>query len=80
MNKDVSAWAKNYFEETLTQISAAENGVSAKIKHVNSMEGDVDVSQRKGKVITLFDVVLKLEYDGTFHGASFLHRQELSRA
>jgi Activator of Hsp90 ATPase, N-terminal len=28
------------------------------------MEGDVDVSQRKGKVITLFDVKLQLEYSG----------------
>jgi len=26
------------------------------------MDGDVDVSQRKGKVITIFDVKLKLEY------------------
>ena len=29
------------------------------------MDGDVDVSQRKGKVITLFDVKVKLEYSGT---------------
>jgi activator of HSP90 ATPase len=28
------------------------------------MDGDVDVSQRKGKVITLFDVRLQLEYTG----------------
>jgi len=31
------------------------------------MDGDVDVSQRKGKVITLFDVKLKLEYSGKFN-------------
>lgn len=29
-----------------------------------SMDGDVDVSQRKGKVITIFDVRLQLEYTG----------------
>jgi activator of HSP90 ATPase len=29
------------------------------------MDGDVDVSQRKGKVITIFDVKLVLEYTGT---------------
>lgn len=29
-----------------------------------SMDGDVDVSQRKGKVITLFDVKVQLEYEG----------------
>ena len=31
---------------------------------VQSMEGDVDVSQRKGKVITLYDIKLQLEYEG----------------
>ncbi|CRK11843.1 hypothetical protein BN1723_017256, partial [Verticillium longisporum] len=29
------------------------------------MDGDVDVSQRKGKVITIFDVKLVLEYSGS---------------
>lgn len=29
------------------------------------MEGDVDVSQRKGKVITIFDVRLQLEWTGS---------------
>ena len=28
------------------------------------MDGDCDVSQRKGKVITIFDVRLQLEYTG----------------
>jgi activator of HSP90 ATPase len=37
------------------------------------MDGDVDVSQRKGKVITIFDVKLKLEYSGrSFSVALFL--------
>ncbi|PGH02057.1 hypothetical protein GX51_04869 [Blastomyces parvus] len=64
VNKDASAWTKDYLEKTLTTISAEENGVTAQIKKVVSLEGDVDVSQRKGKVITLFDVKLQLEYEG----------------
>lgn len=64
VNKDVSDWAKEYLETNLTKISAEEGDVSAKVSKLVSMEGDVDVSQRKGKVITLFDVVLKLEYEG----------------
>lgn len=64
VNKDVSDWAKEYLEKNLTGISAEEGEVSAKVSKLVSMEGDVDVSQRKGKVITLFDVVLKLEYEG----------------
>ena len=64
VNKDVSEWAKSYLEKTLAGIEAKEAGASATIKAVQSMEGDVDVSQRKGKVITLFDIKLELEYEG----------------
>ena len=64
VNKDASEWARTYLEDKLIGIEAAEGGVSAKIKAVQTMEGDVDVSQRKGKVITLFDIKLQLEYEG----------------
>ena len=64
VNKDVSGWAKEYLEKDLTEISAEENGATAQVTKILSMDGDVDVSQRKGKVITLFDVKLQLEYSG----------------
>lgn len=64
VNKDVSEWARQYLEENLTKLSAEEGEVSAKITKVTSMDGDVDVSQRKGKVITLFDVKLVLDCEG----------------
>ncbi|EEA20276.1 Aha1 domain family [Talaromyces marneffei ATCC 18224] len=64
VNKDVSPWTKTYLQDSLSKISAEENGVSAKVEKVLSMDGDVDVSQRKGKVITLYDVKLQLEYEG----------------
>jgi activator of HSP90 ATPase len=77
VNKDASAWAKEYLEESLTQVSAEEGGVSAKVQKVLSMDGDVDVSQRKGKVITLFDVRLQLEYTGGLHhSVNFNHATE----
>ncbi|KAK4982154.1 Co-chaperone [Elasticomyces elasticus] len=64
VNKDVSPWAREYLEKDLVGIKAEQDGVSAEISKVNSMDGDVDVSQRKGKVITIFDVKLQLEYTG----------------
>jgi activator of HSP90 ATPase len=66
VNKDVSAWARQWFDDKLTKIEAKEGDVSAKITKVVSMDGDVDVAQRKGKVITIFDVKLTLEYSGTY--------------
>lgn len=66
VNKDVSPWAKNWLETEITQISAEDGQVSAKITKLASMDGDVDVSQRKGKVITIFDLSLRIEYEGQY--------------
>ncbi|KAK4111468.1 hypothetical protein N656DRAFT_780757 [Canariomyces notabilis] len=65
VNKDASAWAKQWLEDNLTKLEAKEGDVAAKINKVISMNGDVDVAQRKGKVITIFDVKLILEYTGS---------------
>ncbi|QDS74725.1 hypothetical protein FKW77_000825 [Venturia effusa] len=65
VSKDVSGSAKAFLENNLVGISAEDGDVSAKIDNVLSMDGDCDVSQRKGKVITIFDVVVKLEWSGT---------------
>ena len=48
----------------MTQISAEEGPNSVSVKNLSSCEGDVDVSQRKGKIITLFDVKLVLDIEG----------------
>ena len=68
VNKDVAPWAKDYLETNLKGLSAEEGDVSVTVDKVLSMDGDVDVSQRKGKVITLFDVKLVLEYSGEHDG------------
>ena len=64
VNKDVSDWAREWFKENVVNLEAQDGDVTAKISSIQSMEGDVDVSQRKGKVITIFDVKLVLEYSG----------------
>lgn len=64
VNKDASEWAKSYLEEQLVGVNAESADASARITKVQSIDGDVDVSQRKGKVITLFDVKVHLEYEG----------------
>lgn len=64
VNKDVREWAREYLEKSLVGIDAQSGDTSAAISSVKTMDGDVDVSQRKGKVITLFDVKVELEYTG----------------
>ena len=70
VNKDASPWAREYLEKELIGTSVEDNSASAKISKILNMDGDVDVSQRKGKVITLFDVKLQLEYDGSWRPKS----------
>ncbi|KAK3394946.1 activator of Hsp90 ATPase [Podospora didyma] len=65
VNKDASPWARQWLEERLPKIEAKDGDVSAKISKIVSMDGDVDVAQRKGKVMTIFDVKLTLEYTGS---------------
>ena len=69
VSKNTSQWAQEWFQENLTQLEAQDGEVTAKISKVLSMDGDVDVSQRKGKVITIYDVKLVLEYSGTLRNA-----------
>jgi activator of HSP90 ATPase len=72
VNKDVSPWAGEWLEKELIGLEAEDNGVTAKVDGIASMDGDVDVSQRKGKVITLFDVRLKLDFSGKLPGPGTL--------
>ncbi|KAI0142884.1 activator of Hsp90 ATPase [Xylariaceae sp. FL1272] len=65
VTKNAGQWAEDWFSENLVKLSAEDGDVTAQISKVRSMDGDVDVSQRKGKVITIFDVKLVLEYSGS---------------
>lgn len=60
----MSEWAKEWLTENITTIKAEKKDVKASVVKIASMDGDVDVSQRKGKVITLFDVKLVLDFEG----------------
>lgn len=64
VNKDGGPWAQKWLENNVLGLSAEDGPVSAKLNKLISMDGDVEVSQRKGKVISIFDVALKFEYDG----------------
>jgi activator of HSP90 ATPase len=64
VNKDASGWTKQWLEDTLLNVEVEEGEATAKVSKVVSLDGDVDVSQRKGKVITIYDFKLVLEYSG----------------
>lgn len=65
VDKNCINWAKTYFETELSGVAAEANGASVKTLAVTSVTGDVDVNQRKGKIITIFDVAITMTFEGT---------------
>lgn len=64
VDKNCIAWSKDYFTERLVGIKGENDTKQVSITGVSSVEGDCEVSQRKGKVISLFDLKLVLQYKG----------------
>jgi activator of HSP90 ATPase len=64
VNKDCRAWAKKHLTEKLVGISASENNVRVSITSLDECTGDVDLNQRKGKLLAMYDVALKLGWQG----------------
>ncbi|KAI8076633.1 hsp90-like protein [Gilbertella persicaria] len=65
VNKNCFKWAQNWFSEQLVGLEAEKNGHKASITKVVDFSGDVDLNQRKGKIITIYDVTLKLNWEGS---------------
>ncbi|KAJ2362601.1 Co-chaperone [Coemansia sp. RSA 2607] len=55
-------WAKKYLEDKLTGTKASSGGFSAEVTSVDSVTGDVDLNIRKGRLIAIYDVEVKLSW------------------
>ncbi|KDQ61074.1 hypothetical protein JAAARDRAFT_32076 [Jaapia argillacea MUCL 33604] len=65
-NKNVTPWAKTWFETELTTLSVQGEGEEVVlVSKVTDVDGDVELGQRKSKLITIFDVKIDLEWTGT---------------
>ncbi|KAK5778579.1 Aha1p PWA37_000156 [Arxiozyma heterogenica] len=65
VDKNCIDWAREYFKSKLVQLNTGEHdGKYAEIKSILSIEGDCEVNQRKGKVISLFDLKIAMLIGG----------------
>lgn len=65
VEKNCNSWAIEYLTEALkTNAFASNKEVKIKVKKVDSIEGDVDVNQRKGKVLYFYDLKIKCCWEG----------------
>ncbi|KAI9278870.1 activator of Hsp90 ATPase [Phascolomyces articulosus] len=65
VNKNCFNWAKKYFAEHLEGLEAQKDGHEVSIDKVDDLSGDCDLNMRKGKIITIYDMCLKLTFQGT---------------
>jgi activator of HSP90 ATPase len=67
VDKNCIVWARAYFDEKLKTISGTDETTKTdvEITNVKSLTGDCEVCQRKGKVISLFDMALEINYESS---------------
>ncbi|KAI7908239.1 activator of Hsp90 ATPase [Cokeromyces recurvatus] len=64
VNKDCRTWAKNYLQQQLVGLKAEKDEIKVSIISLDDCTGDVDLNQRKGRLIAIYDVALKLSWQG----------------
>ncbi|KAI0807928.1 activator of Hsp90 ATPase [Fomes fomentarius] len=64
-NKTVTPWAKQWFDRELTAIRINGDGSEeVAIERVVEVDGDVELGQRKSKLITIYDCKVVLDWSG----------------
>ncbi|CAO3638016.1 unnamed protein product [Cunninghamella echinulata] len=64
VNKNCLPWSQQYFTEQLEGLKVEDNGAEVQITKMIETDGDVELCQRKGKLITIFDVRIQLAWKG----------------
>jgi activator of HSP90 ATPase len=64
VDKNCLPWTKQYFEDNIKQIAFEDDQYVFTIVNIDSITGDCDVTQRKGKVLCIYDMLLKLSIEG----------------
>ncbi|KAK6460781.1 putative hsp90 regulator [Scheffersomyces coipomensis] len=60
IDKNCLPWSKEYFDENIKNTVVDKDGFKYTITTVESITGDCDVTQRKGKVLCIYDMSLSL--------------------
>ncbi|KAF9792814.1 activator of Hsp90 ATPase [Thelephora terrestris] len=64
-NKNIGPWARQWFQRELVAITITGDGdESVQVTGVTDVDGDVELGQRKSKLITIYDVKIELEWSG----------------
>ncbi|KAG6810285.1 hypothetical protein H0H92_012583 [Tricholoma furcatifolium] len=66
-NKNVTRWGSEWFQRELVTVSVQgdNEGEVVSVSKVSEVDGDVELGQRKSKLITIYDVKIVLDWTGT---------------
>ncbi|KAI8047404.1 activator of Hsp90 ATPase [Gilbertella persicaria] len=64
VNKDCRPWAKDYWNKQIVGLSVQEKKILVSITSLDECTGDVDLNQRKGKLLAIYDMALKFGWQG----------------
>ena len=64
VEKNCLEWTKKYFDQHLKAILVEEEGWKIEIMKGTKVDGDSHLNQRKGKVFTIYDLVLSIPFQG----------------
>lgn len=69
-NKNVTRWGKEWFERELVTISITgdADGQFVRVDSVTEVDGDVELGQRKSKLLTIYDCKITLQWSGKTAG------------
>jgi activator of HSP90 ATPase len=62
--RDCSKWCRERLDQCIGSIDVVENDRAVKVSKVTKMEGEVNWYNRKGKLFTLYDLSLSLDFVG----------------
>ncbi|KAG8814686.1 hypothetical protein FRC17_001007 [Serendipita sp. 399] len=60
--KHVSGWARDWFKSELGGVSTNDGDDTVKVERVSEVDGDVELGQRKSKLITIYDCKVVVEW------------------
>ncbi|EGV62244.1 hypothetical protein PSN45_000965 [Yamadazyma tenuis] len=85
VDKNCLPWSKEYFTSEFVNTEVEKDSYKFTLSSVNSVEGDCDVTQRKGRVLCIYDMTLTFgitgskdeeSFSGTITVPEFIHDQE----
>ncbi|KAK8864309.1 hypothetical protein IAR55_001556 [Kwoniella newhampshirensis] len=64
-NKNCAPFAYDWMKKSLPGLKVDDGTQSAEIGEVTSVSGDCDLGQRKGKLLTIYDLEVEMKWSGT---------------